>query len=205
MRLKFLQLVAIVLIKEIMLIKYELQLKLWDRFWLYRLIEDESELWSSFKVYQRYNKYVETILHVLDIQSMILAQRVMVLKRFTNKDNNSSWKIILNYFLSQVGGEFILKCHFDTRQLPIYLPAFYKECLDAWSMLRQPSILSYEDVVHQVIWNDKNITVQKLSLFEKHLLSKGIVTIGNLISDTGIFLKGVKVLHTNLSPILTTF
>ena len=62
-------------------------------------------------------------------------------------------------------------------------------------MLRQPSILSYEDVGHQVIWNNKNITVQKISLFEKHLLSKGIVTIGDLISDTGIFLKGVKVLH----------
>ena len=68
-------------------------------------------------------------------------------------------------------------------------------------MLRQPLILSYEDVVHQVIWNNKNITVQKISLFEKHLLSKGIVTIGDLISDTGIFLKGVKVLHANLSPI----
>ena len=27
---------------------------------------------------------------MLDIQSMILTQRVMVLKRFTNKDNNSS-------------------------------------------------------------------------------------------------------------------
>ena len=58
-------------------------------------------------------------LKMLDIQSMILAQRVMVLKRFTNKDNNSSWKITLNYFLSQVGGEFVLKCNFDTRQLPI--------------------------------------------------------------------------------------
>ena len=68
-------------------------------------------------------------------------------------------------------------------------------------MLRQPSILSYEDVGHQVIWNNKNITVQKISLFEKHLLSKGIVAIGDLISDTGIFLKGVKVLHQNLSPI----
>ena len=54
-------------------------------------------------------------------------------------------------------------------------------------MLRQPSILSYEDVGHQVIWNNKNITVQKISLFEKHLLSKGIVTIGDLIPDTGIF------------------
>ena len=56
---------------------------------------------------------------MLDIQSMILAQRVMVLKRFTNKDYNSSWKITLNYFLSQVGGEFVLKSNFDTRQLPI--------------------------------------------------------------------------------------
>ena len=39
---------------------------------------------------------------MLDIQSMILAQRVMVLKRFTNKDNNSSWKITLNYFLANL-------------------------------------------------------------------------------------------------------
>ena len=68
-------------------------------------------------------------------------------------------------------------------------------------MLNQSLVLSYEDVVHQVIWNNKNITVQGLSLFETHLFSKGIVTIGDLLSDTGIFLKGVKVLNANLSPI----
>ena len=101
---------------------------------------------------------------------MILAQTVMVLKRFTNKHNNSSWKITLNYFLSQVRKEFILKCNFDTRQLPIYLPAFYKECLDAWSMLRQPLILSYEDVVHQVIWNKKKHYCPKDLTFRKTLV-----------------------------------
>ena len=68
-------------------------------------------------------------------------------------------------------------------------------------MLRQTSILSYEDVGHQVVWKNKNNTVQKILFFEKHLLSKGIGTIGDLISDNGIFLKGVKVLHANLSPI----
>ena len=31
---------------------------------------------------------------MLDIQSMILAQRVMVLKRFMDKENSSSWKIL---------------------------------------------------------------------------------------------------------------
>ena len=68
-------------------------------------------------------------------------------------------------------------------------------------MLNQSSVFSYGDVVHQVIWNNRNIIVQKLSLFEKHLFSKGIVTIGDLLSDTGIFLKGVKVLNAILSPI----
>ena len=128
-------------------------------------------------------------LKMLDIRSMILSQRVMVLKRFADKDNTSAWKITLNHFFSKIGGELILKSNFDTGKLPVYLPVFYKECLDAWSVLNQSLVLSYEDVVHQVIWNNKNITVQGLSLFETHLFSKGIVTIGDLLSETGIFLE----------------
>ena len=89
-----------------------------------------------------------------EISSMILAQRVMVLKRFADRENISSWK----------------------------------ECLDAWSMLNQSSVLLHEDVVHQVH-----------SIFQKHLFSKGIIMIGDLLFDAGIFLKGVKVLNANLS------
>ena len=118
-----------------------------------------------------------------------------------DKENSSSWKIILQYFLSQIGGELILKCNFGTRKLPVYLPVFYKECLDVWSALNESSVQSYEDIVNQVIWNNKNITVQKLSLFEKQLFLKGIVTVGDLLSDTGVFLKGANVLNANFSPI----
>ena len=39
------------------------------------------------------------------------------------------------------------------------------------------------------------------SFFFFYLFSKGIITIGDLLSDAGIFLKGVKVLNENLSPI----
>ena len=70
-------------------------------------------------------------LRLLDIQSMIQAQRVMLLKRFVDEENESFWKRILDYFLSPIGGKFILKCNFDTRKLPVYLPAFHKECLNA--------------------------------------------------------------------------
>ena len=69
-------------------------------------------------------------LKMLDIQSKILSQRVIALKRFI-EDYNSPWKSILETFLGNAGGKSILYCNYDTRKLPIYLPDFYKECLDA--------------------------------------------------------------------------
>ena len=68
-------------------------------------------------------------------------------------------------------------------------------------MLNQSAVSSYEDVVQQVIWNNKDITVEQRLIFKKGLFSKGIITIVDLLSDAGIFLKGVKVLNANLSPI----
>ena len=64
----------------------------------------------------------------LKCHSMICAQREMVLKKKKKKKNaegekHSSWKITLDYFLSEVGDKFILHCNFDTRKLLIYLPA----------------------------------------------------------------------------------
>ena len=43
------------------------------------------------------------------------------------------------------------------------------------------------DVVHQVIWNNKFINVQKVSLYEEYMFLKGTVTVGDLLSDTGSF------------------
>ena len=95
-------------------------------------------------------------LKMLDIESMISAQRVMTLRKYLT-DGNSSWKGILDEFLCNVGGKCILFCYFDTRKLPAYIPAFYKECLDAWSNLKSLC----EDVIDQIIWNNKNIVVDK--------------------------------------------
>ena len=81
------------------------------------------------------------------------------------------------------------------------MPAFYKECLDAWTLLNESSVSSYRDVVHQVIWNNKFINVQKVSLREEYMFLKGTVTVGDLWSDTGSFLRGLKVLKANLSPV----
>lgn len=139
-------------------------------------------------------------LKMLDVQSMILSQRVVALKRFI-EDYNSPWKNILETFLGDIGGKFILCCNFDTRKLPIYLPDFYKECLDAWSDINTSNVVSYDDVVNQTVWNNKFILIESKSCYIKHLVAHGIVKIGDLISDNGRFLESEKLLQSPLSPI----
>jgi len=55
------------------------------------------------------------------------------------------------------------------------------------------------DVIDKIIWNVKNIVVDKQSFFEKHLFCQGIVKIGDLLSNMGKFLQSLKVLAANLS------
>ena len=105
----------------------------------------------------------------------------------------------MNFFATLEENLFFF-CDFDTRKLPAYIPAFYKECLDAWSNLKTSNVFSYEDVIDQIIWNNKNIVVDKQSLFEKHLFCQEIIQIGDLLSDMGKFLESSKVLTANLSP-----
>ena len=107
--------------------------------------------------------------------------------------------MILDEFLQGVGGKFILFCNFDTRKLPIHIPIFYRECLEAWSKLVSSTVNTYDDIVNQIIWNNKNIVVQKASVFEHRLFSAGVVKIGDLLSDTGKFFEGAKVSEANLS------
>ena len=58
---------------------------------------------------------------MLDIESMISAQRVMALKKYFTDGNR---KTILDEFLCNVGGKFILFCNFDSRKLPAYNSSF---------------------------------------------------------------------------------
>ena len=60
-------------------------------------------------------------------------------------------------FLSQKSGwEILLQCNFDSRTLSITLPAFYRECLQAWSSITKHDSSSYEGM-NRTIWNNKYI------------------------------------------------
>ena len=62
-------------------------------------------------------------LKMLDSDSMISAKRVICLKNFL-EDYLSTWKTILDKFLSPVGGRFVLHRNFHTFKLKICLPEY---------------------------------------------------------------------------------
>ena len=103
-------------------------------------------------------------LKMMDLESMIRAQLIMCLKKYI-EDYTSPWKIFLSYYLEKVGGKFILQCHFDCRNLPISMPGFYKDCLDAWSTLTRKEVHSYEDIMNQFVWNKKYNLSEGKSLY----------------------------------------
>ena len=73
-------------------------------------------------------------LNMLDTESMIRTKRVTCLQKFL-EDCESLWKMFLGELLKPIGGKFLLHCNFEVSELNISLPAFYGQCLDAWSEL----------------------------------------------------------------------
>ena len=70
------------------------------------------------------------------------------------------WKI-----LSPVGGRFLLYSNFDTAKLKICLPAYYKECLDAWSELNRKTPNSSHEVINEITWSNRFLCIDKMSKY----------------------------------------
>ena len=89
-------------------------------------------------------------------------------------------------FLNKYGGlAFLLKCNFDSAKLDKNLPLFYREFLDYFQELTNNSQYITNDLI---LWNNKNITVDKKSLFWKSWFDRGIYFIGDFLNSAGKFL-----------------
>ena len=125
-------------------------------------------------------------LKMLDIQSMISAKRVTCIKKFL-EDYSSPWKTVLDKLLLPVGGRFVLHCNFHTSKLKTNLPAYYKECFDAWSELNGKTPSCYKEIINEIIWNNKFLCYDKKSIYRRDIVNLGFMKIGDLISANNSF------------------
>ena len=105
------------------------------------------------------------------------------------KTFEDSWKTIPNYLLHKFGRlNFLLRCNYDKKLLAsINLPKFYKEILQHFLELKT----SYNELFpHQefVLFNNKDILLDRCSIFYKTWFHKGVYLIQDLLDADGKFI-----------------
>ena len=117
-----------------------------------------------------------------DIESLVNAQRVVRIKKFMD-DSLCSWKIILAYYLHIVGGKCLFHCNFDLSKLPLKLPDYYRKCLTTWTKLNVQPVTTLEEIVNQILWNNKFICIGQKSVFTRKLFSLRLQKVGDLFNE----------------------
>ena len=70
---------------------------------------------------------------------------------------------------------------FETLELKISLPAYYKECLDAWSELNRKTPSSSHEVINEIIWNNRFLCIDKMSIYRDDMIKLGFLKIGDVL------------------------
>jgi len=128
--------------------------------------------------------YKDGGLRMPHIQSLIESQRIMCLKKYS-EDYESPWKQMLCYFLKDYGGKLLLHCNFSIDDLPHCFPNFYKECFAVWSKLSIKLVLTREQVLNQLLWNNQFLRIGGKPVFSWKLFSRGIISVANIMTNNG--------------------
>ena len=107
-------------------------------------------------------------------------------------------EIVFKQFYFSAGGSLILHCNFDTIKLKTQFPKYYKECFNAWSGLNNRTPVTFNDVMNEIIWNNRFICIDKKSVYRSDLFNLGIIKVGDLITDNNLFLH--EDLSATISP-----
>ena len=91
------------------------------------------------------------------------------------------------------------------KKLPITLPKCYKECFECFvecsGAKQRNDSPSYEDISETVISNNRFICIHGKSVYNKHLVSKGIIRIVDLISEGSRFITTGNLNEFDFSPL----
>ena len=127
----------------------------------------------------------------VDIENKIAALKIKWVTKLLDS-NFHPWKIIPNLLFSDLGGTRTLfhenlqlskQCLAKIKQYP----TFYYELIQIWAKAsgKEPPPRTSE-ICEEVLWNYKMITFNGDSLFNKHFILKGVLTIRDIIDEYGV-------------------
>ena len=145
-------------------------------------------------------------LKMCDFAIMEKALKIAWIKRIQN-EVTSSWKIIPDVMVQQYGNLFFLtSCNYDPKMLSLEnLSTFYRSILVYWHDFKK-SKQNEADFKNEILWNNRNILIDKKPVFYRRWFSHNIVYIRDLFNRHGNLCSysAFKTLY-NLEVPFTTF
>ena len=138
-----------------------------------------------------YQNYDKGGIRVPNADVMAKSLRLAWISRLLSNDEEWSqvWKAIPNHFFDMYGGlNFLLRCNYDSSFLKqTGMPQFYQVMLQCFHVLKS----SYETDLGQdlVLFNNKEILIDRKTFFYKSWFQKGIFRVHDLLTNNGAFLS----------------
>ena len=84
--------------------------------------------------------------------------------------------------LRPLGGTFLLKCNYDVKSLKVNIPIpFYNEALHAWQIINSSAPHSKEEILIEIIWNNRFIKINGYSVYYKTWHKAGVEKLKHII------------------------
>ena len=124
--------------------------------------------------------------HVLDIfDKLILATLYSISRWLHESSGNASWSHIPLSFLKEVGSSFLLECNYDLKCLKVSIPInFYKDILHTWQTINQHTPESKEQILNEILWNNRFIKIEKFSVYYQSWHMAGVIRVKDIFCES---------------------
>ena len=125
----------------------------------------------------------------IDIRTKLTALKVAWVTKLLD-DNFHPWKIIPTILFATFGGinnifHHNFKASKQCRSKVNKLPKFYQELIQLWSKVGGKKCSNASEICGEVLWNNTWIVSNGETLYNKHFVDKGILTVKNIIDESG--------------------
>ena len=79
------------------------------------------------------------------------------------------------------------------------IPDFYTNCLKTWNSLKLPSLNEDDSVCDELIWNNKQILIEKKTIYSRSLKEKGLMQVNDLLRSNGGLVKTDELISRGFS------
>ena len=99
--------------------------------------------------------------------------------------SDAPWKYIPKSLLSTVSGTELFQCNYDYNLLDLtdHLPEFYKQIIHHWQEIVSTTPHKKTEILSQIIWNNKFITIEKKMVYLPQWHRAGIKKISDLFDE----------------------